>query len=148
LNRLTHLDLSGNQLTGDIPLALDNLNELRYLFLSENDFSSGEIPTFVYTFDKLRELSLKSTQRTGPISKLVGLLEKLILLDLDNNSLTGPIPTEIGELRELQFLLLNRNELTEDVPVQLGSLDKLRKFSSVECERNKTFGIFSQILLL
>jgi Leucine-rich repeat (LRR) protein len=123
-----HLDLSSNDLTGTIPIEMDELNQLTYLFLAKNDFTQGSIPTFVYTYKNLKELSLKGTQRTGQISQLIGLLDKLVLLDLDYNELTGAIPTEIASLNDLQFLLLNRNQLSQAVPAELSQLDKLRKY--------------------
>jgi Leucine-rich repeat (LRR) protein len=90
LRQLQRLDLSTNDLSGTIPADFDFLTELHSLFLAENPFTPGTILTFFYDYDSLRELSLKSTQRTGTISPSVGLLDRLVLLDLDNNELTGP----------------------------------------------------------
>ena len=117
---LRHLDISQNSLTGDIPVQLKNLtlskDTLSYLSLADNKFSPGPIPTFLYSFSKLSELSLKSTARTGVLSPLVALMRDLVLLDVSSNGITGEIPTELGEMPNLQFLLLHRNLLTGQVP--------------------------------
>lgn len=125
LRMLTHLDLSENLLTGILPFELDLLSDLTFLFLGANNYTKGRIPTWVYSLDKMREISLKSCNLEGTISELVGVLDSLTMLDLDNNQLTGQIPTEIGLLTSLEFLLLNRNQLTMSVPTELGSLAAL-----------------------
>jgi len=126
LQRLSHLDLSTNLLTGPIPLEMELLSDLTFLFLGANNFTKGVIPTWIYEHENLRELSLKSTRRTGEISELIGRLDQLVLLDLDDNELAGQIPESIGLLTNLQYLLLNRNDLSSAVPPELGKLEALR----------------------
>lgn len=131
---LRHLDLSRNQFVGEIPAELKDLalsKDLSYLSLGDNDYTPGPIPTFLYTFSRLRELSLKSCSRTGPVSPLIAFSTNLILLDLSGNAITGPIPTELGEISNLQFLLLHRNSFTGQVPSNaLGKLSALRTCSN------------------
>ena len=125
---LNHLDLSNNKLAGTFPNTISNLKNLTYAFLGQNSFTPGPIPTFFYSLNGLRELSLKSTSRSGQISPLVGALSELILLDLDDNSLTGSVPPQLGNMPNLQFILLNRNQLEGTVPVELSFLPSLRKY--------------------
>lgn len=82
LNRLDHLDLSQNLLDGPMSPLFNNMTALTYLFLADNEFIKGEIPDYGDLMF-LRELSLKSTGRTGPIPAFLANLENLILLDLD-----------------------------------------------------------------
>ena len=65
--RVIELNLTGNQLTGVIPEALGQLNNLRYLLLNHN-------------------------QLTGPIPEALGQLNNLQALYLTDNQLTGCIP--------------------------------------------------------
>lgn len=128
LQRLSHLDVTNNRLTGTIPKEMERQSDtLTYLFLGANDYQEGTIPSLVYALTNLRELSLKSSKRTGPIAGVIGALDSMLVLDLDDNRLTGSIPNEIGMLTNLQFLLLNRNQLSLQVPGDsLAQLDKLR----------------------
>jgi len=137
LGKVTHLDLAGNALQGTIPFTLEKMADLEILFLSSNPFTKGPIPTFLYDYENLVELSLKDTKRDGDLLHLVSFWDKLILLDLDNNELSGTIPTQIGEMDKLQFLLLNRNQFNGDVPTQLGALTDLRVFM---LDRNNVTG--------
>lgn len=129
LSALTHLDLSQNQLTGDMPPTLgEEVPNLTYLFLAENQFNSGEIPVSFSNLFLLKELSLKSTQRTGGIPNVVGMMTELVFLDLDNNFLEGDIPSTLGSLTNLKVLLLNRNNLVNEIPPELGQLAHLDTF--------------------
>eukprot|EP00797_Seminavis_robusta_P036475 Sro932_g221660.1 leucine Rich Repeat (290) ;mRNA; r:25916-26785 len=128
LQSLSHLDLSQNKLTGPLPTNLPP--QLTYLFLAENNFDSGIIPQTYGALSNLRELSLKSTQRTGVLPSFVATdLPNLILLDLDNNALRGNIPQFLGnQTEDLYALLLNNNLLTGPVPSSLGTLPSLSLF--------------------
>jgi len=127
LRALTHLDVSQNKFTGTMPTQLGGMQNLSYMFLAENDFTPGPIPTWMEGMSILEELSLKSTQRTGPIPDFLGnSLSKLILLDLDENKLTGTIPASLGSLEDLHILLLNRNNLTSTIPATFANLQSLK----------------------
>lgn len=128
LHKLTHIDLSNNRLTGRMPIEMEYLTDLTYLFLGANDYRRGKMPSWVYAMTQLKELSLKSTQRTGTISDVIGALDKLVLLDLDNNELTGPIPPDIGFLTNLEFLLLNRNDISSSLPIGMKNMESLSTF--------------------
>jgi len=127
LEVLYHLDLSQNAITGDLPTELPS--GLTYLFLAVNNFNSGPIPES-YANLRLRELSLKSTERTGSIPSFLATdLQDLVLLDLDDNALTGRIPSFRGnQTTDLYSLLLNRNQLTGSVPSSFETLENLRLF--------------------
>ena len=85
--RVTELDLSSNQLSGEMPPELGNLGNLKSMDLSHNRLS-GEIPP---------EL---------------GNLANLEWLGLHANRLTGEIPPELGNLANLQELYLGGNQLS------------------------------------
>jgi hypothetical protein len=104
------------------------MQNLTYLFLAQNQFSQNNVPYWIEGLKQLEELSLKSTQRTGPIPDFLGDLKQLILLDLDDNSLMGTIPTKLGLLENLHILLLNRNNLTSTIPTTFSNLKSLSTF--------------------
>lgn len=125
LTALNQLDLSDNKFTGLIPSFLGNFTNMIYLFLSNNDFDRAPIPEFLPQMGNLRDLSLKSTNRTGTIPGFIGEMTSLLLLDLDGNELTGSLPTELGLLTYLGLLLLNRNKLTGTIPSQVSNMTNL-----------------------
>ena len=106
LDTLHHLDLSNNDFGGAMPTTLFQQPVLYQIFLAENPgFTAGPIPSLN---SELRELSLKNTNRNGPLPDLVN-FNALHILDLDDNALTGTIPAHYGQLLELRHLLLNSN---------------------------------------
>ncbi|BBN02610.1 hypothetical protein MPTK1_2g16610 [Marchantia polymorpha subsp. ruderalis] len=91
LRALALLDLSDNQLTGELPMELGTLHGLTYLFMADNNFN-GSIP--------------------AELGEIVDLTE----LDLSENELSGPIPVSLSKLR-LGYLNLSLNQLCGPIPV-------------------------------
>ena len=128
LSNLQTLNLYSNQLTGSIPVELGNLVNLQLLFLNKNQLT-GNIPTELSSLAKLDSLGLDSNQLSGSIPTELGNLANLRYLSLGSNQLTGTIPTELGNLANLQSLLLGSNQLTGSIPVELGNLANLQSLS-------------------
>ncbi|BBN01940.1 hypothetical protein Mp_2g11420 [Marchantia polymorpha subsp. ruderalis] len=91
LDALALLDVSSNQLTGEIPADLGTLHGLKYLFMDDNNF-----------------------EETIPIE--LGEIVDLLELDLSRNQLSGPIPVSLSKLR-LSYLNLSLNQLSGPIPV-------------------------------
>ncbi|MYC36279.1 MAG: hypothetical protein F4X66_05125 [Chloroflexi bacterium] len=97
--RVTHLNLSGNNLRGGIPWQLGNLTALETLDLSGN-YLSGRIPWQLARLKNLAQVNLISNELTGEIPWSLGLiipseggsLEALYLYD---NNLEGCIPRSL-----------------------------------------------------
>ena len=123
-NRVTSLNLFGNNLTGTIPTALGNLSSLTRLNLSGNNLS-GMIPTALGDLSNLTILDLSDNDLTGMIPTELGDLSNLTQLILSDNDLTGMIPTELGDLSNLTILILSGNALTGMIPTELGDLSGL-----------------------
>jgi hypothetical protein len=94
------IDLSGNQLTGEIP------TEMEYLF-------------------GLISLNLSKNNLTGEIPSNIGYLKLLEVLDLSRNHLSGPIPSSLAHIYGLSTLNLSNNELGGKIPIgtQLQTFD-------------------------
>ena len=125
LDELTGLFLDQNQLTGAIPSELGNLSNLQKLYLYQNELT-GAIPSELGDLSNLQELYLYQNQLTGAIPSELGDLSNLQKLYLYQNQLTGAIPSELGKLSNLQRLLLYQNELTGKIPPELGNLANLQ----------------------
>ena len=126
--RVTELNLTSNQLVGEIPPALADLTSLKLLGLGRNELT-GPIPTWLGSLTNLEELYLWENDLTGTIPAELGSLTKLQGLALSDNRLTGSIPLQLGNLSNLQELYLWGNGLTGTIPSELGSLTKLQLLS-------------------
>ena len=105
------LNLSNNMLTGSISEGLGDLINLKSLDLSFNQLE-GDLPLELYNLDSLRSLNLSNNLFTGEISEEIGNLLKLEgvttyghmsitqydALNLSNNFFDGFIPSEICDL--------------------------------------------------
>ncbi|XP_019162183.1 PREDICTED: probable LRR receptor-like serine/threonine-protein kinase At4g36180 [Ipomoea nil] len=92
LGLLKSIDLSSNQLIGDIPEEFSTLKGLLSLNLSNNHLT-GEIFPTIYQMENLEVLDLSKNQLSGVIPTGLASLSYLAVLDLSNNSLSGKIPT-------------------------------------------------------
>ena len=118
---VTHINLPGNQLQGEMPAQLAELITLESLNLSHNQLG-GEIPSQLGDLVALKELRLDDNRVTGPIPPQLGNLSNLRELSLTRNRLSGSIPAQLGDLSQLRSLLLFSNQLDGKVPESLGRL--------------------------
>ena len=124
--RVTELDLSDNQLSGEIPAELGSLSNLESLTLHGNRLS-GEIPLQLGRLSNLESLDLSDNQLSGEIPPELDRLSKLKSMDLSDSQLSGEIPSELGRLSKLQSLDLSDNQLSGDIPAELGNLSNLEE---------------------
>ncbi|XP_023749447.1 receptor-like protein EIX2 [Lactuca sativa] len=91
LKLLKSIDLSSNNLTGQIPNEITNLSDLIALNFSMNTLS-GEIPQHI------------------------GEMKKLLTLDLSRNNLSGKIPSGMSQMSLLNYLDLSYNHFSGRIP--------------------------------
>ncbi|KAJ9555478.1 LOW QUALITY PROTEIN: hypothetical protein OSB04_010092 [Centaurea solstitialis] len=103
LGLLTSIDLSSNNLTGQIPNELTDLHELLALNLSKNALL-GEIP------------------------RGIGEMKKLEIFDLSRNNFSGGIPSSMSQTTSLNWLDVSYNKLSGRIPssTQLQSFEPSR----------------------
>ncbi|XP_039173784.1 MDIS1-interacting receptor like kinase 1-like [Eucalyptus grandis] len=85
------IDLSANNLNGEIPNELTRLVQLQNLNLSQNNLS-GEIPTNIGNLKKLESLDLSNNKISGKIPPSISSVDSLSCLNLSFNNLSGLIP--------------------------------------------------------
>ncbi len=122
--RVIELNLSENELSGEIPPELGSLSNLQHLFLFRNELS-GEIPPELGNLANLEGLYLSDNQLSGEIPPELGSLASLRLLAIDGSRLSGEIPPELGSLANLETLFLSGNQLSGEIPPELGNLSEL-----------------------
>ncbi|KDP30217.1 hypothetical protein JCGZ_16999 [Jatropha curcas] len=149
LKHLQFLDMSSNDLNGNIPNSLSNCSLLELLAISDNHLS-GVIPEWMGNMPSLRVLDLSRNIISGNLSsnfnppqlfhvylsenRIQGTISKafyncfeLQVLDLRNNLLNGTIPKWIGErLSSLSYVSLSYNNFEGQIPNQLCNLDFLQ----------------------
>ncbi|XP_068309863.1 receptor-like protein 3 [Pyrus communis] len=86
------IDLSINNITGNIPPEIGQLQLLQVLRLDENNFS-GNIPDQMSNLKNLEYLDLSTNHLSGKIPSSLASLNFLKGIDISYNNLEGPIPT-------------------------------------------------------
>ncbi|CAH9071162.1 unnamed protein product [Cuscuta epithymum] len=149
---LVELDLSSNNLSGNLQETLGDCSGLELLDLSNNDFS-GELPIeTLVKMSSLKTLVLSFNNFVGGLSGSLSSLVKLETLDLSSNNISGlipsgickdprnslkvlylqnnlfngPIPESLSNCSKLESLDLSFNYLVGKIPSSLGSLSKLK----------------------
>nr|XP_011462297.1 PREDICTED: probable LRR receptor-like serine/threonine-protein kinase At1g74360 isoform X2 [Fragaria vesca subsp. vesca] len=98
-----YIQLSGNQLSGQVPPEIGEMQTISMLNLAFNKFY-GELPAEI-----------------GQMT--------LVVLNLTKNSFSGQIPMEIGNMKCMQNLDLSYNYFSGEFPPSLNSLTELSKFN-------------------
>ncbi|XP_060211687.1 receptor-like protein EIX2 [Lycium barbarum] len=119
---------SDSNLRGSITPSLLELQHLKHLDLSYNDFGGSRIPDFIGSFPRLEYLNLKHANFSGEIPHTLGNLTHLQILELSWNQISGPLPNlkTFSALRELR---LNNNQFKGILPQSVGQLSKLESLS-------------------
>ncbi|KAG6515148.1 hypothetical protein ZIOFF_025533 [Zingiber officinale] len=116
-NSLDYLDLSSNELTGELPSIL-----CKYTDLTNNSFEGlTSLSTWDYNI-----LKLSNNHIIGSLPSLFCNVTSLYILDLSNNYLSGEIPNCNGSYpTALQFLHLGNNNLSGPFPSLLKNCERL-----------------------
>ncbi|CAA0839182.1 Probable inactive receptor kinase [Striga hermonthica] len=109
---ITNLNLSGNHLTGPIPIQNSHASELLVL----------------PTIPPMESLDLSNNALTGELPSDIGNWGMLKLFNLSRNNLSGQIPSELSKLTVLEYLDLSHNYFNGHIP---GRLPSSLKFFSV-----------------
>nr|DAD19331.1 TPA_asm: hypothetical protein HUJ06_020794 [Nelumbo nucifera] len=119
------LDLSNNNLTGEIPSTLTRSDaSLQYLSLSYNNLH-GEILSFEFNMSSLECMELNNNGFTGMILSSLSYSFNLKILNIRKNKLRGIIPSWISKFSNLGALLLGGNHFEGHIPSQLCEMQKL-----------------------
>ncbi|VAI51705.1 unnamed protein product [Triticum turgidum subsp. durum] len=131
LTKLKRLDLSGNQLTGDImqcqkelvPNSTDQFgSDMLSLALNNNDLT-GEFPKFLQRSSGLMFLDLSYNRLFGGLPEwLPQKMPHLKILRVRSNMFSGHIPKSLTSLHGLHYLDIAHNKITGSIPWSLSNL--------------------------
>uniref|UniRef100_A0A7N0T5M9 Leucine-rich repeat-containing N-terminal plant-type domain-containing protein n=1 Tax=Kalanchoe fedtschenkoi TaxID=63787 RepID=A0A7N0T5M9_KALFE len=102
---------------GNLLIFETNLPILNFIDLSGNELS-GNIPEHITDLSNLNGLNLSDNQISGHIPENIGLLVNLESLDLSNNALEGHIPASLASITSLSHLNLSHNNLSGPIPTK------------------------------
>ncbi|XP_057982485.1 protein STRUBBELIG-RECEPTOR FAMILY 2 [Malania oleifera] len=112
LNNLKQLDVSSNNIQGEIPYSLPPNATL--INLSCNNLTQ-DIPYSLTSLKNLRRLNLSHNLLSGPVGNVFTGLENLKEMDLSHNKFTGDLPSSFAALTNLSKLFLQNNQFTGSV---------------------------------
>ncbi|KHN13338.1 Receptor-like protein 12 [Glycine soja] len=116
VKQLLFLDLSNNKLSGKIPMSMGALVNMEALVLRNNGLM-GELPSSLKNCSSLFMLDLSENMLSGPIPSWIGeSMHQLIILNMRGNHLSGNLPIHLCYLNRIQLLDLSRNNLSRGIP--------------------------------
>ncbi|KAF7838503.1 putative LRR receptor-like serine/threonine-protein kinase [Senna tora] len=115
-----YVQLSGNNLMGEVPPQIGKMQNFSMLHLGFNKFS-GEIPSVMGDLP-LVVLNLTQNNFSGEIPWDIGNLECLRDLDLSYNNFSGIFPTSLNNLTELSKFNISYNPLISGMVPSTGQL--------------------------
>lgn len=131
-DRVTILSLSNNNLVGEIPSELKDLDQLTELYLFDNSIG-GEIPPSLGILTNLTALYLRENNLNGAIPEELGNLTLLTDLDLSKNNFEDAIPNSFANLTNLTTFNVSSNQLS-------GCYDTaLKEGNSILCNFDNSF---------
>lgn len=109
------LNLSHNQLEGNLPIEISKLSAVEEIDLSSNNFS-GNIFADILNCWELKVLNLSNNFLQGHLLDSLGGMTSLATLDVSSNNLSGLIPTGLNNITTLTFLDLSHNDFSGAIP--------------------------------
>jgi Leucine-rich repeat (LRR) protein len=124
---LEYLNVSYNQINGAFPSWLVcNLSSLRVLDLSYNNLSGMLHPCLGNFSSPLSVLQLQSNSFCGPIPKTWAMGSNLTMIDLSENQFQGQLPRSMANCLMLEYLHVGNNQINDTFPFWLGALSQLK----------------------
>ena len=128
--QVTALELAGNNLSGELPEGLGDLENLEVLDLQQNQLS-GSLPSGLAELSNLEQVYLNNNQFSGALPAGMGAITGLTDLWLHDNAFSGELPTELATLPDLDSATIWGNSFSfadSYAPGLLGDLVALVAF--------------------
>eukprot|EP00249_Psilotum_nudum_P031957 c47013_g1_i1 orf=140-1486(+) len=115
---ISSLCLKNNQLVGNLPTSVGELQELNVLDLSDNQLT-GTVDASLFAHPSLQQVNLSNNRFTMllvPDSSRLN--SQMIALDLSYNVISGSLPAYFATMTKLSSLSLRNNFFTGVIPIQ------------------------------
>ena len=126
--KVIEVNLSENNLTGDIPAEIADLVNLEVLDLHKNHLV-GQIPDSIEHLQKLQVLDISYNKISGELPENIGHLEELEILSLFDNEIEGELPSSFYTIKTLKVVLLNGNKLSGRLQASIKNMIDLENLS-------------------
>jgi len=130
-DRVVKLILPNNNLTGEIPVVIEEMNALKILDLKDNQLT-GKIPERIGDLKELTKLDLGSNQIEGDVPKSVEEMKKLEVLSVRDNNLEG-FKADPGKLSSARVIAISGNDQME-IPVNVEKQLEVAKDHGVDVQ--------------
>jgi len=112
------------------------------LILTNNNLE-GQLPNSIGQLNALKRLELTNNKLNGSIPSTIGQLSKLKFFLLSKNKLSGNVPASIGQLKEVTWFYIYDNQLSGEFPPQICEIKRLIQFAIY---KNKFTGVFPECM--
>ncbi|XP_039812629.1 receptor-like protein kinase HSL1 [Panicum virgatum] len=129
LRSLRFLALNSNRFAGTIPAELAELTSLQDLYLANNPFAAGQLPASFKNLTNLVSLFASQCNLVGDFPNFVWGLKKLQMLNLYTNNLTGELAVDGFAARSLTLIDVSDNRISGGIPEVFGRLEDLSVLS-------------------
>ena len=148
LNQLTSLDLSDNWLEQALPVNILKLQQLTKLNLANNKFSGGTAQKIMLGLPKLREFNISHNRELDGALFFVGstlswLSNHLEVLDISSCSFSGQLNSKVMSDFSLRVLRADDNNFVGSLPVSLTDGKRRHLQSSFTYERGGGLGHYN-----
>lgn len=137
---ISEIQLNAHNLSGQLPSTLNQLADLKRLYLGHNHLSGSFSDQLSQT--RLHILWLQDNAFSGAISDKLAQLSFLQDLNISNNQLSGHLPDNMGTLSRLESLNLAGNQFTGTLPQ---TFDQFNRLSTLDLHDNQFTGSISVI---
>lgn len=113
-NTVVALELTNNNLTGELPASIGDLIHLKVLNLHNNAIT-GILPSSIGNLSSLKSLNVSLNTFQGNVPEEISNIQRLEYLYIFANDFTGSLPTEISELPTLKSIRLYATNIQTDI---------------------------------
>lgn len=112
-HKVVALELTNNNLNGELPISIGNLTHLKVLNLHNNTIT-GKLPASIGNLSQLKKLNVSLNTLQGNIPQEISKIESLEYLYIYSNDFTGFLPTKISQLPNLRRIHMYATNMKMD----------------------------------